>query len=326
MPDFPAAVVTPCTGTSPARLAARRAGRGTVAVTAAGGRTGGRVARLLERAGVATRHLSRSYPYRFDWDNPSTWTGALAGARAAYLAYAPDLAAPGAADRLRHLTSVAVAEGVECLVLLSGGGGAARVGERAVQESGARWTVLRASRLMQNFSESRIAHSVRDGVLMLPAGSVREPFVDADDVAELAVAALTQDGHAGRVYELTGPELLTVGDAVAHIARATGRDLRVTEPPVSSRLTALEKQGVPPDLARLQGSLLGQHPAGRATRLADGVQEGLGRPPRSFADYAERTAATGVWDPSVTVAALDRAGMPTGRAEPPSPSAVLAEP
>lgn len=268
-----------------------------IAVTAASGKTGRRVADLLKHAGVPTRRLSRGGPDRFDWGDTSTWVDALTGARAAYLAYVPDLAVPGASDRVRALSSLAVDQGVERLVLLSGRGEPeAQMSEQIVRDFGAQWTVLRASWFMQNFSESYFVEGVRAGVLALPVNAVREPFVDADDIAELAVAALTQDGHAGRLYEVTGPDLLTFGDAVAQVAQATGRDIRFQTVTMPTWLAGLEQQGVPPDVVALLGYLFNEVLDGRNEYLADGVQDGLGRPPRSFAGYVDHAAATGVWD------------------------------
>ena len=79
---------------------------------------------------------------------------------------------------------------------------------------------------MQNFSEDFLVGPILDGEVVLPAGKELEPFVDADDIADVAVAALTDDRHIGELYELTGPRLLTFAEAVAEIAAATGRDVR----------------------------------------------------------------------------------------------------
>src|SRR5690606_23415172 len=103
-------------------------------------------------------------------------------------------------------TERAVAAGVTRLVLLSGRGEPlAEAAERVVRESGVAWTIVRCGWFMQNFSEGYLLEPVRDGVIALPAGDVAEPFVDAGDIADVAVAALTEDRHAGRLYELTGP-------------------------------------------------------------------------------------------------------------------------
>ena len=111
-------------------------------------------------------------------------------------------------------------------MLLSGRGeDEAQRAEQALMASGADWTILRCSWFAQNFSESFLLDPLLAGEVALPAGDVGEPFVDADDIADVAVAALTDEGHVGQLYELTGPRLLTFADAVAEIAAATGRDI-----------------------------------------------------------------------------------------------------
>ena len=261
------------------------------------GKTGRRVVERLVARGVATRVGSRAGDPPFDWDDPATWPAALDGMRAVYLAFVPDLAVPGAPEKVGSLVAQAVARGVERLVLLSGRGeDEAQLSERHVQDSGADATVLRAAWFSQNFSESYFLDGIRDGVLALPAGTTSEPFLDADDIADLAVAALTEDGHAGRVYELTGPQLLTFHDAVADIAAATGRDLRFQPVPMADWLAELARQGLPADVTALLRYLFTEVLGGDNERVDDGVARGRGRPPRTFADYARRTAATGVWD------------------------------
>lgn len=174
------------------------------------GKTGRRVAQRLAARGVPTRIGSRSGEPAFDWEDRATWPAVLSGVRAAYLAYYPDLAVPGAAATVGDFARLAVQRGVRRLVLLSGRGEQeAQHAEKPVAEAGAEWTVVRATWFSQNFSESYLLDGVLSGRLALPVDGVPEPFVDADDIADVAVAALTEDGHAGQVYELTGPRLLT---------------------------------------------------------------------------------------------------------------------
>jgi uncharacterized protein YbjT (DUF2867 family) len=144
-----------------------------------------------------------------------------------YVAYAPDLAFPGVAEAVGAFADLAVASGARRLVLLSGRGeeGAQR-GEQAVRDSGADWTLVRSSFMAQNFSESFWREPVLAGELAFPAGDVAEPFIDAADIADVVVAALTDDRHVGQLYEVTGPRLLTFAEAVAEIAKATGRTIR----------------------------------------------------------------------------------------------------
>jgi uncharacterized protein YbjT (DUF2867 family) len=261
------------------------------------GKTGRRVVERLRTAGVPVRVGSRSGQPRFDWNDPATWLPVLRGADVAYLAYYPDLAVPGAERVIGALAEQAVASGVRRLVLLSGRGeeGAEHC-ERLVRDAGAEWTILRSSWMCQNFSESYLLEPVLAGEVALPAGSVPEPFVDADDIADVAAAALTDGRHAGQLYELTGPRSLTFEEAVAEIAEASGRPvgfLRITQDEYDAALAA---EGLSPDERALVRYLFTTVLDGRNARPADGVQRALGRQPRDFTDYARAAAATGVWD------------------------------
>jgi uncharacterized protein YbjT (DUF2867 family) len=181
-------------------------------------------------------------------------------------------------------------------VLLSGRGEEeAQQAEQVLRDSGADWTIVRASWFSQNFSESYLLEPVLNGEVVLPAGNVGEPFVDADDIADVAVASLTDDRHVGQLYELTGPRLLTFADAVGEIAKAAGRQIRYVQIPTEEFVTAMAEQGVPKDIIWLLNYLFATVLDGRNAHLADGVQRALGRPPRDFSDYARDTAATGVW-------------------------------
>ena len=161
------------------------------------GKTGRRVSTRLAAAGHAVRAGSRSADPPFDWEQPATWAPAVAGVRSIYLTYQPDLAFPGAAERVAGVVAAATAAGVQRIVLLSGRNEpGARAAEQVVEQSGLEWTLLVASFFAQNFSETPMAlDGVLDGVLAFPAGDVREPFVDVHDIAEVAVEALTTDRH-----------------------------------------------------------------------------------------------------------------------------------
>ena len=260
------------------------------------GKTGLRVVERLTARGLPTRVGSRSGEPPFDWHDEATWEPALRGASAAYISVYPDIAIPGAAEMAGAFAQLAVDNGVRRLVLLSGRGeeGAQR-GEEAGRAASPDCTILRSSWFSQNFSESFLLDSVRAGVVALPANSVPEPFVDVDDIADAAVAALTEDGHAGEVYEVTGPRPLTFADAVGEIGRATGHDVRFV--PVSLEDYAAELAGyeVPQDEIELLTFLFAEVLDGRNASLTDGIQRALGRAPRDFRDYARDAAASGVW-------------------------------
>jgi uncharacterized protein YbjT (DUF2867 family) len=256
------------------------------------------VKRLRER-GLPVRSASRASEPPFDWEDPATWAPVLRGASSAYVSFFPDLAMPGAPEAIAAFSRQAVDLGVRRLVLLSGRGEVeAQRAEEALQASGAEWTVVRCSWFDQNFSEGYLLEPVLAGEVALPVADVPEPFVDADDVADVAVAALTEDGHAGQVYELTGPRLLTFAEAVAEIGRATGRELRFVPVAIDDYEAALAAHGVPADVAGLLRYLFTEVLDGRNATLAGGVQRALGREPRDFAAYARDAAAAGVWDGS----------------------------
>jgi uncharacterized protein YbjT (DUF2867 family) len=269
---------------------------GLTLVLGATGKTGRRVADRLSAAGHAVRLGSRGADPAFDWDDRATWGPALDGVSAVYVAFQPDLAVPGALETVTAFFAQAVASGTPRLVLLSGRGEVeAEQAEQALIASGADWTILRASWFHQNFSEKFFLEQVLAGEVALPAGPAAEPFIDVEDIADVAFAALTQPGHSGQLYELTGPRALTFPQAVAEIAAATGRDIAfVPVSPEDFRAGMVEAQ-VPDDVTALVIYLFTTVLDGRNTPLADGVQRALGRPPVDFSDYARRTAATGVW-------------------------------
>jgi uncharacterized protein YbjT (DUF2867 family) len=268
-----------------------------ILVLGATGKTGRRIVDRLRARELPVRLGSRSAEPAFDWEDPTTWRPALEGASATYVSYFPDLAAPGAPEAVDALAKVAEEAGVSRMVLLSGRGEEeAQRSEEALRKRAAEWTVVRASWFSQNFSEGNFVEPIRGGELALPAADVREPFVDAEDIADVAVAALTEDGHAGQVYEVTGPRLLTFADATEEIARASGRELSYVPISIDEFGAALGEEGVPDGYIGLLRYLFTEVLDGRNAKITDGVQRALGRGPRDFADYAREAATTGVWD------------------------------
>ncbi len=260
------------------------------------GKTGRRVAERLADRGVETRVASRSANPAFDWNDQGSWRAVLDGVDVAYISYAPDLAIPGATDTVRDFIALAVEQGVQRLVLLSGRGEEeAQRCERIVQDAGVEWTVVRASWFNQNFSEGEFLGMVLDGAITLPAGDVPEPFVDIDDIADVAVAALTEDGHNGEIYEVTGPRMLTFTEVAREISRAAGRPVEFMQIPKQAFAGAIAESGAPDDIAWLLNYLFETVLDGRNAYVCDGVQRALGREPTDFSDYARRIAASGVW-------------------------------
>ncbi|WCD84424.1 NAD(P)H azoreductase [Streptomyces xanthophaeus] len=266
------------------------------------GKTGRRVAAGLRRRGHEVRAASRKGTTRttaFDWNDENTWEPALEGVRAAYLV---DSQLADAATSLGSFAKLAASGGVERLVLLSARDWVVPEGqeklpsERAVRESGTAWTILKPSWFSQNFSEDPFFRGqLLAGDLVMSAGDGVEPFVDAEDIADVAVAALIEDGHAGEAYALTGPRRLSMDAVAGEIARATGRDISYRHLPPAEFTEYAAQQGLPPDYTDLLNTLYGWIAERRFADLADGVRRVLGREPRDFSDYVRTTAATGVW-------------------------------
>ena len=259
------------------------------------GKTGRRIVRRLRKQGTVVREGTRRAQPAFDWADPATWPAALDGVKAAYICYHPDLAVPGAPAAIEELTLRAREAEVERLVLLSGRGERnAQRCEEIVRTSGVDYTLIRASWFAQNFSEGMLFDSVNAGMVAMPVGDVREPFVDADDIADVAVAALCDDRHTGELYEVTGPRLMTFAEAVKEIADETGREVSYQSITLEQFHTALTHASGP-EMAELLTELCREVLDGRNESLGDGVQRALGRAPRDFADFVQYTAATGVW-------------------------------
>lgn len=267
-----------------------------ILVLGATGKTGRRVAARLEAKGRRVRRASRSGTTPFDWEDPTTWQPVVEGVQAAYISFYPDLAVPGAPEAVRAFADLAIASGVEKLVLLSGRGEVeAQRAEEALFDTGADVTVVRCAWFMQNFSEDFLHSAVLDGQLILPGGDAREPFVDADDIADVACAALTEDGHKGELYELTSPTLYTLDDIAAELSRATGRTVTYVPVTVDEYAAAAANHGVPAELVGFLTYLFGEV-FGNNAYTTDGVERALGRPPRDFATFAAAAAAASAWD------------------------------
>ncbi|WP_346660072.1 NmrA family transcriptional regulator [Streptomyces sp. WMMB303] len=261
--------------------AERQHARDRVLVLCGTGKNGARVVERLRARGCPVRVGSRTGQPPFDWEDPGTWDAALAGVGAVFVVCQPDVGAPGVADAVRGFGARAAAAGVRRLVLLSARGEeSALPTEQAVRDAGTEWTILRTSWFFQNFSEGVFLPSVLAGELPFPAGEVREPFIDADDIAEVAAAVLTEEGHHARVHELTGPRLLTFGDAVAEVTAAGGPAVRYV--PVAT--TGVRRRADPAGAAAGAGGLPGRTVrtgAGRPERLRHGRRAGGAGPPGS---------------------------------------------
>ncbi|MEV5886194.1 SDR family oxidoreductase [Streptomyces sp. NPDC052020] len=274
-----------------------------ILVTGATGKSGRRVVSRLRARGLPVRAASRNGEHVFDWADRGSWDAALEGVRSVYIVQLDGT------KLVRPFVERAVRHGVRRLVLASGrgiddpdyakdGGGVLegiRDSEAAVRESGLEWTISRPGWFAQNFSEGFFADAIRAGELRLPAGDGAASFVDAEDIAAVVVAALTDDRHAGRIYELSGPRAVTLAEAVATISEATGRDIRYVPLSVEDYVAELVQRGVPLADARAFADVIEPLAKGTDAYVSDGVRRALGRPPRTFAEFAASTAAAGGW-------------------------------
>lgn len=266
-----------------------------ILVIGATGKTGVRVASKLEALGQTVRRGSRNSTTPFDWEKPATWAPALGGVRAAYVTYFPDLAFPGAVEKLEARTVMAKEAGLQKLVLLSGRGEHhARLGEEVVQNSGVPYTIVRSAWFAQNFSEGYLRDPIMAGMLPMPGGDICEPIIDIDDIADVAVAALIDDGHDDQLYEVTGPELMSFADMADVLTRATGRPIEHL-PITFEDFQANVAESGGDFVADVFTGIARETLDGRNAHTADGVQRALGRAPRSFTDFAAKAARSGVW-------------------------------
>ena len=266
-----------------------------ILVIGATGKTGSRVAARLTARGHTVRHGSRQSETPFDWDAPGAWAAALEGVRSAYVTYFPDLAFPGAVEKLGALCETANKAGVGHLVLLSGRGEHhARQGEEVVRASGVGFTIVRSAWFAQNFSEGYLRDPILAGVLPMPGGEIAEPIIDIEDLAEVVVAALTEEGHKGELYEVTGPRLMTFAGMAAELSLAIGRPIRHI--PISfEEFHANIAQSGGDFVADVFTAIARETLDGRNAYVTDGVTRALGRPPRGFAEFATTAAKSGAW-------------------------------
>lgn len=266
-----------------------------ILVVGATGKTGARVAAKLEDKGVDVRRGSRGSSTPFDWENPATWAPALSGVAKAYVTYFPDLAFPGAVEKLEAFTKVAAASGLQHLVLLSGRGEHhARLGEDVVRHSGIPFTLVRSAWFAQNFSEGYLRDPILGGILPMPGGDIAEPIIDIDDITDVAVAALTEKGHIGELYEVTGPRLMTFAEMAGVLTQATGRTIQhipITFEDFHANVAASGDDFVADVFTAIARETLD----GRNAHTNDGVERALGRKPRDFAQFAAAAASLGAW-------------------------------
>jgi uncharacterized protein YbjT (DUF2867 family) len=260
------------------------------------GKTGRRIARRLTNLGHTVRHGSRRSSTPFDWEMPRSWVAALKGVDAVYISYFPDLAYPGAEENIEVLTRLAASASVRRVVLLPGRGEYyAQCCEDIVRNPGFEYTLLRAAWFAQNFSEGYLREPAQAGVAALPAGEVREPIVDVDDIADVAVAALTEEGHNGQLFEVTGPRLMSIDEIATTLSAAMGANVQYQ--PITLEAFHAQLQAIGGKLiADVISGICRETLDGGNAWLGDGVQRALCRQPRDFLDFCHAAAAAGAWE------------------------------
>ncbi|MEU6548857.1 NmrA family NAD(P)-binding protein [Streptomyces sp. NPDC046915] len=271
---------------------------GTTLVIGATGTTGSRTAARLTAAGHRVRAAGRhatpvpgAEPVTFDWYDPATHAAALGGVDRVYLV--PPLGDSDPAAIMLPFLRQARTVGVHRAVLLSSSAipeGGPAVGEvhQALPGLFEEWAVLRPSWFMQNFTGTHAhAASIREhGVIRTAAGSGRVGFVDAEDIAAVAVHALTDECAPNTDLVLTGPEALSHDDIAAIMTEVTGRPVvhrRLSEEQLRDRLTAL----MPLEFASMLAGMDRAIAEGSEDRVTDTVRRLTGRPPRTIRAHLE---------------------------------------
>ena len=266
-----------------------------ILVIGATGKTGSRVAAKLEAKGVSVRRGARRSETPFDWEDQSTWAPILTGVSKAYVTYFPDLAFPGAVEKLEAFAKVALDVGLQHVVLLSGRGEHfASMGEEVIRNSGLGFTIVRAAWFAQNFSEGYLRDPILGGVLPMPGGDIAEPIIDIDDIADVVVAALTEDGHLGERYDVTGPRLMTFAEMAEVLTTTLGRPIQhipISFEDFHANVAASGDTFVADVFTAIARETLD----GRNAHTTDGVERALGRKPRDFAEFAKTAMTAGAW-------------------------------
>ena len=265
------------------------------------GKTGSRVAKNLSQLGHNVKIAGRKTKPAFDWKHPDTYDAALKDMDRAYIVYYPDLAVPGARDAIQTLTDKALKAGLDKVVLLSGKGEKeAEACEKIVANSGLNYTLVRASWFNQNFSEGAFLEFILKGTVAMPMPDAEIPFVDADDIAEVAAKVLLDDSYNGETVTVTGPRKMTFREAVETMAAGIGKEIHYQPISIEEFKDGMKAAGLPDSYVWLFGYLF-EEVLGNADNqvVSHDVQKVLGREATDFRDYVAKTVTTGVWNQEV---------------------------
>jgi uncharacterized protein YbjT (DUF2867 family) len=275
-----------------------------ILVLGATGTNGGEVAHRLAAAGVRVRALVRNpdkaanLPQENielvagDLDEPASLDRALSGVDRAFFVAAVDQRYAG---WFRNFLAAARRSGSPHIVRFSAMGAVAdspselmrQHGEtdQALADSGLPYTILQPNAFYQNLFWS--AKSIKDqGDFYLPLGDARQSLVDVRDIAAVAVEVLTDSGHDGKTYVITGPESLSYHDVAAKLSAVLGRPIRYVDVPPETARDSMEKAGMPAWNARAVAELYRLFAAGKTASVTDTIQRVTGRSPISFEQFA----------------------------------------
>lgn len=278
----------------------------TILVTGASGNAGRAAVSALTRRGAAVRAATRKPEHyqppagsvsavHLDFNDPDSFAPALEGAEGLFLMAAPMDASAG--PKLRGLIERAKAAGIERIVLMTAMGvehapqsplGTVEAGLKA---SGLGWTILRPNWFMENFHPGWIGGMIKAGAITLPAGDARVSFITTEDIGEAAAVALTEDGHEGRAYTLTGPAALSWDEVAAHFAQVTGRAVKYLAVSDADMRAGLAAQGLPPAAIDYLSVLFGAMREGYSAPVVGDIKGLIGRAPRSLAEFTEKRRA-----------------------------------
>lgn len=273
----------------------------TVTVTGATGKTGRHVVEQASAAGWRVRRATRRAPEQgdwvaLDWDDEGTWGPAFAGSDAAYVLI--PFNHPGAAERTPALLRAAADAGVRKIVLLSSldaedapGDSPLVMSERTLADLPVRSAVVRPTWFFDNFSQGSFAGMVRDGVLRLPSGDGKIPFIDIRDIAALAVAALDPDGPEG-ILPATGPEAIDHAEVAAALGAVAGRPIRYESVTGEEFVRLLMGRGFSREYGEFLAGALNDVATGRLKiPVFDTVERVTGRRPYDVNEFAQANAA-----------------------------------
>jgi uncharacterized protein YbjT (DUF2867 family) len=255
------------------------------------GKVGSRVSKYLSSAGHVARVASRTGgDIRFDWRDPASYRPAVIGVDGIFVV-GPGSATDWSAS-LTELLASASAVGVRHVVLLSARGveflpdGAVARAENALTAGPIPWTILRPSHFAQNFTEAMFVPV--DGAVIAAVGDGAEPFVDVDDIAQVAATVFDTDGWKNETVDISGPEALGFDEAVTILSTHAKRSLRFEDESDDDHIARLRSANTPEGYIEWRMAMLGGIRRGEDSYVSDGVRRVLGRPATSFGEWAAR--------------------------------------